>query len=65
MLSRLVMKGVLVRRKDGRKFVYRVISPDGLAREAAVRRLSHDFFDGSLANMAAVVSALLLLDAPR
>ena len=59
MLRRLEEKGVLTRRKAGRKFLYRLTRPSGLARDAAVRRLSHDYFDGSLAKTAAAVVGLL------
>jgi predicted transcriptional regulator len=59
MLRRLEEKGVLTRRKAGRKFLYRLTRPSGLTRDAAVRRLSQDYFDGSLAKTAAAVVGLL------
>ena len=65
MLSRLVAKKLLRRRKLGRKFLYRPAAPDGAAREAALRRLSRDFFGGSLAHAAEAATALVVADAAQ
>ncbi len=65
MLTRLVAKNVLVRRKQGRKFLYRSAAGDPNVREAAVRRLSREHFGGSLARVAAIVTALLVSDGVR
>jgi predicted transcriptional regulator len=56
MLTRLEAKGVLRRRKEGKRFFY---APAGeAAREAAMRRLSRDWFGGSLARTAAAMMEL-------
>lgn len=62
MLTRLIAKKVLLRRKQGRKFLYRPATGDQSAGEAAVRRLTSDYFEGSLARVAAVATALLVAD---
>jgi predicted transcriptional regulator len=62
MLTRLLAKNVLLRRKQGRKYLYRSASGDTSAREAAVRRLSRDYFGGSLARVAAIATALVVSD---
>lgn len=58
MLSRLEAKGVVRRRRDGKRYLYRPGSAGNAAREAALRRLSRDYFDGSLASAAAAMIAL-------
>jgi len=65
MLTRLIAKNVLVRRKQGRKFLYRSATSDPGTREAALRRLSRDYFEGSLARVAAIATALLVSDGVR
>ena len=62
MLTRLVAKHMLSRRKQGRKFLYRSAAGDSNALEAAVRRLSRDYFGGSLARVAAIAAALVVSD---
>ena len=58
MLSRLETKGVIRRRRDGKRYVYRPSRPGPAAREAALRRVSRDYFDGSLADAVATLIAL-------
>ncbi len=65
MLTRLMAKNALLRRKQGRKYLYRSASGDTSAREAAIRRLSRDYFEGSLARVAAIATALLVADGVR
>ncbi len=60
MLRRLEAKGVVVRRKVGKKFLYAAAIPDQVAREGALRRLSLDYFNGSLQE--AALALLLLVD---
>jgi predicted transcriptional regulator len=64
MLRRLEAKGVVVRYRHGRKFLY---APAGLDEpsEAALRRVARDHFADSLARAAAAVSGLLVADAAR
>lgn len=59
MLKRLETKGVVRRRKDGKKFLYVPSTSDERIRQQALLRVSHDFFDGSLAAAAETLSALL------
>jgi predicted transcriptional regulator len=58
MLSRLQTKGVVRRRRDGKRFVYLPARTDPALREAALRRVSRDYFDGSLARAADAMIAL-------
>jgi predicted transcriptional regulator len=46
-LDRLVRKGLLARRKEGRAFVYVPQMPRDVMRRTAVRELIEGFFDGS------------------
>ena len=52
MLSRLEAKGVVRRRKEGKRFFYAPAAGEA-AREAALKRLSREHFGGSLAALAA------------
>lgn len=64
MLCRLEAKGVLVRYRQGRKFLYalaRVNEPG----EAALRKISREYFSGSLAQTAAAIASLIIADATR
>jgi predicted transcriptional regulator len=47
MVNRLVDKGVLGRRKDGKKWVYEVLTPRQEVRQGELNRLIDRFFDGS------------------
>ena len=58
MLSRLQNKGVIRRRRDGKRFVYLPARANPAAREAVLRRVSRDYFDGSLARAADAMIAL-------
>lgn len=58
MLTRLEAKGVLRRRKEGKRFFYAPAGNGDAAREAAMRRLSRDWFGGSLARTAAALMEL-------
>jgi predicted transcriptional regulator len=46
-LDRLVRKGMLARRKEGRSFTYAPQSTRDVARRAALRELLEGYFDGS------------------
>jgi predicted transcriptional regulator len=46
-LERLVRKGKLTRRKEGRAFVYSLQASREVMRRAAIRELVDGFFDGS------------------
>ncbi len=48
MLSRLIGKGVVRRRRDGKRFLYLPAVANPAARDAALRRVSRDFFGGSI-----------------
>ncbi len=52
MLGRLVGKGLLRRRKSGKKFIYSPAASNEAARHAALRRVSREYFGGSLGEMA-------------
>lgn len=58
MLRRLERKGVLRRHRRGNKFVYVPATPTPAARLEALRRISEEFFGGSLAATAAAVAEL-------
>ena len=58
MLSRLQAKGVVRRRRDGKRFVYMPARIGAAAREEALRRVSRDYFDGSLAEAAEAMISL-------
>ena len=53
MLTRLHAKGVLRRRKEGNRYYYAPAATDRAAREAALRKISRDYFGGSIAETAA------------
>ena len=48
MLSRLIAKGVVRRRRDGKRFLYLPVRANPAVRDAALRRLSRDYFGGSI-----------------
>ena len=58
MLTRLEAKGVLRRRKAGKRYVYAPAATDDAAREAALRAVSRDYFGGSLVAIAAAAMEL-------
>jgi predicted transcriptional regulator len=58
MLCRLAAKGLLLRRKSGKKYLYMPALPDADARRAAMLRLAQDYFAGSLAEAAMAMLAL-------
>ena len=58
MLTRLEAKGVLRRRKEGRRFLYAPADREAAAREAALRRLCREWFGGSLVRTAAAAIEL-------
>jgi len=64
MLTRLVAKGVLVRRREGKRFHYLPAQLDD-KRESALRRLSREHFGGSLSRTAAAVAMLIVADAAQ
>ncbi|MBX3562286.1 MAG: BlaI/MecI/CopY family transcriptional regulator [Sphingomonas sp.] len=59
MLQRIAAKGMIRRHKVGRKFLYSAVRPCRLAREAALRRISRDYFDGSLACAARALAEMM------
>lgn len=59
MLHRIEAKGLISRRRDGKRYLYRAAHPDHNAREAALRRVSRDYFGGSLACAARALTELL------
>ena len=59
-LDRLVRKGKLTRRKQGRAFVYRPETSRDEMRRAAVRELVDALFDGSEVELAAFLQASAL-----
>jgi predicted transcriptional regulator len=59
MLRRIQAKGVIRRRKEGKKYLYSAAHPDRAAREAALRRVSQDYFDGSLALTARALAEMV------
>lgn len=61
MLSRLVAKGVLIRRRDGKRFQYLPAAVD-TKREEALRRVSRQHFDGNLEQAAAALATLIVAD---
>ncbi|MFP5330568.1 MAG: BlaI/MecI/CopY family transcriptional regulator [Alphaproteobacteria bacterium] len=65
MLSRLEAKGVIRRRREGKRFLYRPTEAGRAARDAALRRVSRDFFDGSIACAAAAMIALRDAEQPE
>jgi predicted transcriptional regulator len=58
MLSRLQNKGVVRRRRDGKRFVYLPARANPAVRDAALRRVSREYFEGSLARAADAMIAL-------
>lgn len=63
MLQRIEAKGLVRRRKDGRKYLYSAVLPDRTIREAALRRIAHDYFDGSLVRVVRMLEAIMEKDA--
>jgi predicted transcriptional regulator len=59
MLVRLEAKGIIRKRKEGKKFLYAPAIPDQIARERALCRLSQDYFGGSLQEAALALLALV------
>lgn len=64
MLRRLEAKGVLVRYPHGRKYLYAPAAVDQ-GGEAALRRVSRDYFSGSMTRAAAAMASLIVTDAAR
>jgi predicted transcriptional regulator len=62
MLGRLEGKGVLVRYRQGRKYLYAPAAVDRTG-EAALRKLSRDHFSGSMTRAAAAMASLIVSDA--
>ncbi len=59
MLQRIEAKGMIRRRRDGKRYLYSAALPDRIAREAALQRVSRDYFDGSLACTALALTEML------
>jgi BlaI family transcriptional regulator, penicillinase repressor len=57
-LNNLAAKGILERRKEGRRFLYVPTIPQGTARQSALKRLLAIYFDNSVEE---AVSALFTL----
>jgi predicted transcriptional regulator len=64
MLSRLIAKGVVVRRRDGKRFHYLPSLVD-TEREQALRRVSLRYFNGNLKQAAAALATLIVADAAQ
>jgi predicted transcriptional regulator len=47
LMDRLAARGVVTRRKQGRAHIYQATLAREVARELAIDRLAHDYFDGS------------------
>jgi predicted transcriptional regulator len=56
-LERLVRKGKLTRRKQGRAFLYAPTTSEDAMRQIAVRELVESFFDGSLEELVRFLAA--------
>ncbi len=56
-MDRLARKGVVERRKDGRKYVYRPRLSAQEARRNAIARVVNDFFEGSKDSLLAALNA--------
>lgn len=65
MLQRIEAKGMVRRRKEGKKYLYSAAAPDRAAREAALRRMSQDYFDGSLVRAARMLADMAEQEAAR
>ena len=65
MLTRLEAKGVLRRNRVGKKFYYAPAAIDPAARQAALRKVACDYFDGSLFETAAAMVALARAESER
>jgi predicted transcriptional regulator len=52
MLTRLINKGVVRRRRDGKRFLYLPTAANPAAGDEALRRVSRDFFGGSISDAA-------------
>ncbi|MEQ7874317.1 BlaI/MecI/CopY family transcriptional regulator [Sphingomonas sp. ASV193] len=62
-LNRLVAKGILARRPDGRKYIYEpALTPERSARRA-FRLFAEDHFGGSLVEAAEAMTGLFAADA--
>jgi len=65
MLRRLQAKGVVRRRRVGKRYLYAPAATDRSAREAALRRVTHDYFGGSLRETARAVAELARAEEER
>jgi predicted transcriptional regulator len=59
LLDRLARKGAAARRKVGRQFLYSAVLPREVVRRLAVKELVDGLFDGSEANLAAMLQGLV------
>lgn len=59
MLTRLIAKGVIRKRKIGKRFVYLPARPCEQMREEAFQRLTQDYFEGSLRDAAVALLAFI------
>ena len=64
MLGRLEAKGVLRHRREGKKYYYRPAATERKECEAALRRVSREFFGGSLTAAAAAMVELAMRTRP-
>lgn len=64
MLRRIEIKGVIRRHKVGKKFLYSAARPNRDTREAALRRISRDYFGGSLTSAALVLLEMMDREEP-
>jgi predicted transcriptional regulator len=63
MLSRLESKGVLRKRVEGNRYIYRPAFPVPELRQAMLRRIADEHFGGSLSALAAELTRMI--DPPR
>lgn len=64
MLRRLETKGVIVRYRQGRKYLYATAAIDRSC-EAALRKVSREHFSGSMTRAAAAIASLIVTDTVR
>lgn len=64
MLTRLEAKGVIQKKREGKKFLYSPAIPDHVARERVLLQVSQDYFGGWLQEAALALLALVEKEKP-
>ena len=59
MLRRLEAKGVVRRRKEGKRFLYAATVSESSERESVLRRVAREYFEGSLADAALALAGMI------